>query len=306
MARANATKRRKFTNAGSIPSGFNRPVDAIPRPRPHMTFSLNRGNNAAPNLSKTTRRREFEPKSMTPIRSAIASGSRSDMSSAHDKPRVTSPERLATAGQARIGHEIGMGRKALLICRYAFVYSARRQAPALKGVAKVRHHDFVQHLAVYSGVFYRHQSLYAPVEIARHPIGGADEYLCAIRRQLVAVAETNNSLMLEKAPDDALDPDIVGEARDARPQTADAAHDKINAHPRLRSLIEKIDDRRVDEGIHLCPYLGRLALFRVVELGFDELDQPRSQRERRHRDLLQAGRAGIACHEVEQPRGVPA
>src|SRR5712671_3661342 len=161
MARANATKRRKFTNAGSIPSRFNRPVAAIPRPRPHMTFSLKRGNNAAPSLSKTTRRREFEPKSMTPMRSAVASGSRSDISSAHDKPRVTSPKRLATSGQARIGHEIGMGRKALLIGRDAFVYSGRRQAPALEGVAKVRHHDFVQHLAVYSGVFNRHQSLYA-------------------------------------------------------------------------------------------------------------------------------------------------
>src|SRR5712671_4756890 len=132
MARANATKRRKFTNAGSIPSGFKRPVEAIPRPRPHMTFSLKRGNNAAPNLSKTTRRREFEPKSMTPIRSAAAaSGTRSDISSAHDKPRVTSPERLAASGQARIGHEVGMGRKALLIGRDAFVYSGRRQAPAL-------------------------------------------------------------------------------------------------------------------------------------------------------------------------------
>ncbi len=111
--------------------------------------------------------------------------------------------------------------------------------------------------------------------------------------------------MLEKASDDALHADIVGEARNARPQTADAAHDQIDAHPYLRGLIEKIDDRRVDERVQLRPYLRRLALFRVFDLGLDELDQPRSEREWRHSDLLEAGRAGIACHEIEQPRGVP-
>ena len=60
-----------------------------------MTFSLKSGNNAAPSRSKTTRRSEFEPRSMTPMRSAAASGSRSDIGSAHDKSRVTSPQRLA-------------------------------------------------------------------------------------------------------------------------------------------------------------------------------------------------------------------
>src|SRR5713101_5789850 len=237
MARANATKRRKLMSARATPSGCKRPVEAIPRPRPHMTFSLKSGNNAAPSRSKTTRRSELEPKSMTPIRSAAASRSRSDIGLAHDKPRVTSPERLATPGQARIRHEIGVSREGFLIGRHPLIGPNRRQAPALQIVAEVRDHDLVQHLAVHSGVFNRHQGLDTPVEIPWHPVGRADEDLSPVRGQLAAVAEADNALMLEKTPDDALDANILGEARDARPQTADAAYDEIDAHPGLRGPI---------------------------------------------------------------------
>src|SRR5271166_5978805 len=204
MARVKATKRRKLTSARVTPSGFKRPVEAIPRPRPHMTFSLNSGNTAAPSRSKTTRRSEFEPRSMTPMRSA-ASGSRSDIRSAHDKPRVTTLQCLAAPGQAR----------------------------ALQRIPEVRHYDFVQHLAVHRRVFNRYQCFDAPVEIARHPIGRTDEHLGPIRGQLVAVAEANDATMLKKPPDDAFDADVLGKARNARPQTADAAHHQIDAHPRL-------------------------------------------------------------------------
>src|SRR5207248_554354 len=86
MARAKATKRRRLTSARATPSGFNLPVDEMPRPRPHITFSLKSGNTAAPSRSKTTRRSEFEPRSMTPTRSAAANGSRSAIRSAHDEP----------------------------------------------------------------------------------------------------------------------------------------------------------------------------------------------------------------------------
>src|SRR5271166_5069239 len=47
MARVKATKRRKLTSARVTPSGFKRPVEAIPRPRPHMTFSLNSEHSGA-------------------------------------------------------------------------------------------------------------------------------------------------------------------------------------------------------------------------------------------------------------------
>src|SRR5262249_34269923 len=190
MARANSTKRRKLTSARATPSGSSRPVEAIARPRPHMTFSLNSGNNAAPSRSNTTRRSEFEPRSMTPMRSAATRGSGSTIRSAHDKSRMTSPQRLAAPGQARIGHEIRVRGKRFVVGRDALVLPGRTQVPALQCVAQIGNHDFVQHLAVYRRVFNRHQRLDAPVEIARHPIGGADEYCGSIRRQFIAVAET--------------------------------------------------------------------------------------------------------------------
>src|SRR5271169_391686 len=156
MARAKATKRRRLTSAKATPSEFNRPVEEMPRPRPHITFSLNSGNTAAPSRSKTTRRSEFEPRSMTPMRSAAARGSGSDIRSAHDKPWVPSPQRLAAPGQARIRHEVSMGGKAFFIGRHTLVVPSRQQTPALQRIAKIRHHDFVEHLAVNRRVFNRH------------------------------------------------------------------------------------------------------------------------------------------------------
>src|SRR3954469_16541353 len=147
MARAKATKRRRLTSARVTPSGFKRPVDEMPRPRPHITFSLNSGNTAAPSRSKTTRRSEFEPRSMTPMRSGAASGSGSNIRSADDKPWVPPSQGLAAPRQARVRHEVGMSRKAFFIGRHALVFPRRQQAPALHSVAEVGHHDFVQHLA---------------------------------------------------------------------------------------------------------------------------------------------------------------
>src|SRR5919204_592932 len=65
-----------------------------------------------------------------------------------------------------------------------------------------------------------------------------------------------------------------GQAGNAGPQAADAADDKIDVHPCLRGPIEEIDDRGIDERIHLRPDLCRLALSGILDLGFDELAEP--------------------------------
>src|SRR4029077_19895943 len=255
MAWAKATKRRKFTSARVTPSGFKRPVEAIPRPRPHMTFSLNSGNTAAPSRSKTTSRSEFEPRSITPMRSAT-NGSRSYIRSADNKTRVPSPQRLTSSGQARTRHKVISGTRAVTI-EHALVAPGRRQTPALQRITEVRHHDFVQHLAVHSRVFNRHQCLDAAVEIARHPIGRTDEHLGSIRGQFVAVAKAHDAAMLEKPPDDALDADVLRKARKRGPAKTDTAYHQIDAHPRLRGFVEKIDYGRVDERVQFRPDLCR-------------------------------------------------
>src|SRR6516165_325980 len=306
MARAKATKRRRLTSANATPSGFKRPVEAIPRPRPHMTFSLNSGNNAEPSRSKTTRRSEFEPRSMTPMRWLAAHGSRSGIRSAHDKPGMPSPQCLAPSGKARIRHEIRMGRKTFFIGRLALIIPGWRQAPTLQTVAQVRDNDFVQHLAVHRRVFNRHQCFDAAIKITRHPIGRADEHLGAIRGQLVAVAEANNTTMLQESTNDALDPNVFGKAWNAWPQTTDAAHHQIDTNPRHRGLVEKVDYGRIDKRVHLRPNLRRLALLCVFDFGFDQLPEPGSQSEGGDGDFLETRGACVARHEIEQTRRVAA
>ena len=50
--------------------------------------------------------------------------------------------------------------------------------------------------------------------------------------------------VLEEAPDDALDPDVLRQARHPGPQAADAAHDEVDLHAGLARRVERVDDRR--------------------------------------------------------------
>ncbi len=224
-----------------MPSGLSLPVRAMPRPSAHMTFSLSSGINVAPSRSNTTRRSEFDPRSTTAMRPTpgdesggpgrLRSGTGGRDLTARRRPGPPvwrPPQRLAAPGQARIGHEIGVGRKPLLVGRDPLVRAVRREAPALQRVAQVGHHDLVEDLPVHGRVLDRHQRLDAAVEIARHPVGRADEHLGLVRGQPVAVAEADDAAVLEEAADDALDPDVLRHARHAGPQAADAAHDQVD------------------------------------------------------------------------------
>ncbi len=50
----------------------------------------------------------------------------------------------------------------------------------------------------------------------------------------MAGAEAIDAAVLEEAADDRLDADVLGQARHARPQAADAAHHEVDLHARLR------------------------------------------------------------------------
>src|SRR5229473_1798572 len=205
--------------------------------------------------------------------------------SARHQPRLAAPQGLAAPGEARIGHEIGVGREAVFLGGDPRIRAVRRQVPALQRIAQIGHHDLVEDLAMHGHILDRHQRLDAPIEIARHPVGRADEHLGLVRRQPVAVAEADDPAMFEKASDDALDPDIVRHSGNARPQATDPTHHEVDADPALRGLVQEIDDRRVDERIELGPYLRRLAGPRIFYLGLDQLGDARPQVDRRHRDL---------------------
>src|SRR5262249_28295060 len=117
----------------------------MPRPSPHITFSLSSGISVSPSRSKTTRRSEFEPISITPIRLKdveLRSGMGAAVTLSRDQPRLAPPQRPAPSGQAGIGHEIGVRRK-FFVDRYAGIDAVRRKAPALQRVAQIGHHDLV-------------------------------------------------------------------------------------------------------------------------------------------------------------------
>ena len=74
----------------------------------------------------------------------------------------------------------------------------------------------------------REHDLDAAAEVARHPVGRGEEDL-----GLVVVLEVGDPRVLEELVDDADDPDVLGDARNAGPEAADAADDQVDADPGL-------------------------------------------------------------------------
>ena len=122
----------------------------------------------------------------------------------------------------------------------------------------------------------------------------------------MAGAEAVDAAVLQEAADDALDADVLGQAGDARPQAADAAHDEVDLHAGLARLVERIDDLRVDERVHLHPDGGLAAGLGVADLVADVGEDARADAVRARRHHLDLGRLGIAGDEVEDARDVAA
>ena len=122
----------------------------------------------------------------------------------------------------------------------------------------------------------------------------------------MAGAEAVDARMLEEAADDALHVDVLGEARNARPQAADAAHDEVDLHAGLARLVERVDDLAVDQRVHLHPDGGRAPGLGVVHLLADVVEDARADAVRADRHRLELGGLGIAGDEVEDARHVAA
>src|SRR6185369_13300981 len=131
-----------------------------------------------------TRRTELEPMSITAIGGPwsslpwadVAAALRAFDEAANEAAGRTFFERLATARQARIGHEILVGVERLIARRglYARRTAVRQELPALLVVLEIGHHDLAEHLFVHRRIEDRAQHLDATVEIARHHVGRGD------------------------------------------------------------------------------------------------------------------------------------
>src|SRR5689334_16632799 len=182
-----------------------------------------------------TTRTEFEPISITAIggpwaRRPCASGSGgaadrlSAVTLADEAARRRFLEGFATAGQARIGHEILVGIESLLADGglYAHRGAVWQEPPTLLVILEIGDHDLAKHLLVHGRIENRAQHLDPPVEVARHQVGGGDVDRRARVRQAVPGAEAENATVLEETADDRFDADAFGEAGHARTQAADA------------------------------------------------------------------------------------
>ena len=88
------------------------------------------------------------------------------------------------------------------------------------------------------------------------------------------------------------------------PQAADAAHDQVNLHARLRGAVEGLDDLPFGQRIDLGDDAGGQALAGVLGLALDELEQAVVQLERRDQELAHALELADAGQQVEEVGGV--
>src|SRR6185312_9452238 len=102
------------------------------------------------------------------------------------------------------------------------------------------------------------------VEVAWHQVRRADVDL-----PVPVTLEGVDPGVLEEAPDDRDDADVLGYARDARPQAADAADVEVDRHAGLRGGVQRADAAAVDQRVHLQGDAGVLALLLGLDRALD-------------------------------------
>src|SRR5262249_28307239 len=123
------------------------------------------------------------------------------------------------------------------------IYAARLERPRLALIRERELEDLPQPLAQRARV-HRRDRLDAGGEVAGHPVGGTDVERAA-EGILAGVLEVVDARVLEEPPHNRGDADVVGEARYARRERADAAHHEVRANTGLRGADERADDRVV-------------------------------------------------------------
>ena len=105
---------------------------------------------------------------------------------------------------------------------------------------------------------------------------------------LRAFAEHQDAAVLQEAVDDAADADVFRDARQPRPQAADAADQQVDRHAGLAGAVEGLDRAAVDERVELGENPRLLALPGPLGLLVDQLDRPPLQ--------IAAARSTSFCH----------
>ena len=119
-------------------------------------------------------------------------------------------------------------------------------------------------------------------QIALQPVGaGAEQVGFAV------IAEPPDAAVFEKSTNDRTHADVVRYAGHARAQRTGAAHDQIDAHAGLRGLVQRSNDLRFVERIHLGDDASGLACVRECGFALDPLQHPSVKGERRLQQTLE-------------------
>lgn len=97
--------------------------------------------------------------------------------------------------------------------------------------------------------------------------------------------------MLEEAADQRAHPDPVGHPGHAGPQGAKAADDQVDLGPGAGCRVQRLDDFRVDEAVHLE---DDAATSMPCRLPLDHADQVRAESNRRHQQPAESTLAAVA------------
>src|SRR3546814_752369 len=152
----------------------------------------------------------------------------------------------------------------------SFGPSVGLQAPTLLGVYEIGHHHLVENLGVDRRILDLQHILDSAVEVALHPVGGADIDVRAPVRQRLAIAEAPDPAVLQETADDRFHAYGLGQPRNAGPQAADAANDKLHLPAGGARLVQLVDKGRVDERVHLGPEHARAPRPDMVDLAVDQ------------------------------------
>jgi len=93
---------------------------------------------------------------------------------------------------------------------------------------------------------YRTQHLHPGLKVTLHGIGRGDKiFVRAI------VSEIVDAGVLQKTADNADDTNIFRKAGNTGPQATGIAHNQVNSHTRHGSLVERLDNIAILQGVHL-------------------------------------------------------
>ena len=143
-------------------------------------------------------------------------------------------------------------------------------------------------------IFHRENDLHTTVKVTWHPVRTSHIDFIG-----TAIAEIENTAVLQEITYDRTHVDIFADTRNAHLQAADAADQKIDPDTTGRSIIQRGNDLRITQRIHLCRNVSLFSLFRMLRFSFDHFYKTVLHPDRCNDQAIPALRLGISGKHVE-------